>query len=442
LALDRGGRIAQDQREPAPASEAGAGPDVAPVPGAGAPGPAVPLRRNRDFLLLWTGQTVSAVGSSVAAIVYPLLALAATGSAALAGVVGFVGMAVSALLRLPSGVLADRYRLKPLMVGADLVRVATTASIVVAVLSGRVTLALLVAAAALDGAVGGVSDSAQAVAVRHVVPASQLPVALAQNEARGHLASLTGRPVGGYLYALGAALPVVADALSYLASAVLAGLVRQPLGARREPHDRGPIWRHIRVGLVHVRRSAFLRVTLLCAAGMNIVFAGLSLIIIAAQAARGTAAVDLGVTFSIGAVGGLLGAWASSRTGRWLSPPALVYSFGWIATLALLALGWAHNPYVIGALLGAVFFAAAPANAMLVAVQIDVTPPDLQGRVISAAMLTATVAAPLGPPLGGLLLDHTGQAATFAAFAALVAALTVVMHASPAIRAMRRPGER
>jgi len=37
----------------------------------------VPLRHNRDFLLLWTGQAASAVGSSVASIAYPLLALAA-----------------------------------------------------------------------------------------------------------------------------------------------------------------------------------------------------------------------------------------------------------------------------------------------------------------------------------------------------------------------------
>jgi MFS family permease len=397
----------------------------------------VPLRRNRDFLLLWTGQAVSLVGSSVAAIVYPLLALAATGSAALAGLVGFAGMPVAALLRLPAGVLADRYPLRRLMVVADLVRAATTAWIVVAVVAGRVTLAQLVVATVVASAAGDVFDSAQAVAVRHVVPGSQLPVALAQNEARGHLASLTGRPVGGYLYGFGAALPVLADALSYLASAVLAGLVRRPL--RPALGGGGPMWRDIPVGLRYLWRSRFLRVSLLCAAGINVAFSGLQLVIIAAQTSRGTAASELGVAFSMGAAGGILGAWASARTQRWLSPPALVYCFGWTATLALAALGQAHNAYVIGALLAAVFFAAAPANAMLVAVQIHVTPPELQGRVISAAMLTAGVAAPLGPLVGGFLLDRWGQVATFGAFAGLVAALTVVMHASASIRTMRRP---
>ena len=55
----------------------------------------VPLRHNRDFLLLWTGQAASSIGSSVAAIAYPLLALAATGSAAKAGAVGFAALAAT-----------------------------------------------------------------------------------------------------------------------------------------------------------------------------------------------------------------------------------------------------------------------------------------------------------------------------------------------------------
>jgi hypothetical protein len=46
---------------------------------------AVPLRRNRDFLLLQAGQLLSEVGTESAAIAYPLLVLAVTGSAAKAG---------------------------------------------------------------------------------------------------------------------------------------------------------------------------------------------------------------------------------------------------------------------------------------------------------------------------------------------------------------------
>jgi MFS family permease len=94
-------------------------------------------------------------------------------------VVSFAGMATVALIRLPAGVLADRYPPKPLMIVPDLVRAATTLSIVIAILAGHVTLAHLLAATVVGSACGAVFDSAQTVAIRHVVPSEQLPKALA-----------------------------------------------------------------------------------------------------------------------------------------------------------------------------------------------------------------------------------------------------------------------
>ena len=70
---------------------------------------AVPLRQNRDFVLLQTGQLLSGIGTQSGLIAYPLLVLALTGSAAKAGVVGFTRALSSTLLALPAGVLADRW---------------------------------------------------------------------------------------------------------------------------------------------------------------------------------------------------------------------------------------------------------------------------------------------------------------------------------------------
>jgi hypothetical protein len=41
----------------------------------------VSLRRNREFMLLWSGQTLSELGSQISLVAYPLLVLALTGSA-------------------------------------------------------------------------------------------------------------------------------------------------------------------------------------------------------------------------------------------------------------------------------------------------------------------------------------------------------------------------
>ncbi len=51
------------------------------------PAPLMPLWRNRDYVLLWCGQTISVVGTQVTQIAFPLLVLALTGSPAVAGFV-------------------------------------------------------------------------------------------------------------------------------------------------------------------------------------------------------------------------------------------------------------------------------------------------------------------------------------------------------------------
>jgi hypothetical protein len=62
-----------------------------------------PLRHNREFLLLWSGQAVSQLGSQISLVAYPLLVLAVTGSPAKAGLVAFARNIPIAALALPAG---------------------------------------------------------------------------------------------------------------------------------------------------------------------------------------------------------------------------------------------------------------------------------------------------------------------------------------------------
>ena len=110
-----------------------------------------PLRRNRQFLLLWSGQTVSTVGNRISNLAYPLLVLTLTGSAAQAGVVGFALALPAPLWYLPAGALVDRWDPKRVMIVADAARAAAVASLVVAVLAGRSSLPHLVLVAFVEG---------------------------------------------------------------------------------------------------------------------------------------------------------------------------------------------------------------------------------------------------------------------------------------------------
>src|SRR5437870_7641481 len=95
-----------------------------------------PLRRNRDFVLLQTGQALSTVGSESAAVAYTLLVLALTHSPAKAGLTGFARLLPWVLFGLPAGVIVDRFNRKHVMIVADVVRAAALASLGVSASAG------------------------------------------------------------------------------------------------------------------------------------------------------------------------------------------------------------------------------------------------------------------------------------------------------------------
>src|ERR1051326_1368362 len=146
----------------------------------------VPLRRNRAFVLLWTGQLVSTVGSAVSGLALPLLVLALTHSAGKAGLVGFAGALGPLVFTLPAGVLVDRWNRKLIMLTADAVNTCVLAAIAALVLTHTVTLLELIVCTFLSGSAAVFCGVSEGAALPQVVEHEQLQQAVAQNEARGH----------------------------------------------------------------------------------------------------------------------------------------------------------------------------------------------------------------------------------------------------------------
>src|SRR5439155_24233460 len=110
------------------------------------------LYRNRDFMLLWSGQVVSSIGSRVSMIAFPLLVLSLTGSPAKAGVVGFAASLPFLLFMLPAGGLVDRLDRKRMMIACDMGRALALASIAVVLWIGHLSTWQITAVAFIDGA--------------------------------------------------------------------------------------------------------------------------------------------------------------------------------------------------------------------------------------------------------------------------------------------------
>src|ERR1700761_5084711 len=158
-----------------------------------------PLLSNRDFMLLWGGEVFSELGSQASTVAYPLLVLALTGSASKAGVVGLAKWLPLRVCALPAGGLADRVDRKRLLIACDLIRLVAAASIVVALLVGRPSLAQILVAAFLDGALFMTAHITERGALSQLVPAEHLQDAVTQNEPRTFGASIVGPPLGGLL---------------------------------------------------------------------------------------------------------------------------------------------------------------------------------------------------------------------------------------------------
>src|SRR5579863_3056563 len=144
----------------------------------------VPLRRNRDFQLLWAGQAVSLLGSQTSKIAYPLLVLAMTGSPAKAGIAGFAAMLGYLLFPLPAGMLADRHDRKRIMIVCDVIRLAAVGSIAVAFWAGDLTYGLILLAGFAEGGATIFFNLAERAALPMLVHPAQRSTAISQNEAR------------------------------------------------------------------------------------------------------------------------------------------------------------------------------------------------------------------------------------------------------------------
>ncbi|HEY0069228.1 MAG TPA: MFS transporter, partial [Chloroflexia bacterium] len=132
------------------------------------------LWRNRDYMLLWSGQVVSTLGSTVSGIVMPLFILLLTGSPALAGIAGALNSVPYLVFSLPVGALIDRWDRKLVMILCDAGRAANMFSIPVAMFFDVLTVWQLYAVTLVEGTLFVFFNIAEVAALPRVVTKQQL----------------------------------------------------------------------------------------------------------------------------------------------------------------------------------------------------------------------------------------------------------------------------
>jgi MFS family permease len=389
--------------------------------------------RNRDFLLLWSGQVVSTLGSSVSELALPLLVLTLVHSPVQAGLVTAIQMVPYLLFSLPVGALIDRWDRKLVMIVCDIVRWLVLGSVPLAFILGHLTVAQLYFVAFIEGTARVLFELAQLSSLPRVVHPTHVPRAYAMSEVTTYLASLLGPNLGALIISLarttiiGTILAYLIDSISYLVSALSLGCIHTSFQTERTPMPERSLWKEIVEGLRFLWQQRLLRMLALLTMSVNFFQAGIRLdIIVLVRDQLHLNTLLLGLILSADGVGGLLGGllapWIKERLrlGQIIIGSLLIWSAAMLmATLANSAVLLIVSRALVG-LIWPVYAVA------VVSYRLSLAPDELQGRVNSSFRLLTFGIESVGAAVGGGLLVAIGPRFSLGFVAAGLLLSTVV----------------
>jgi MFS family permease len=370
------------------------------------------LLRGRDFRLLWSAYSVSAIGSEVTVLAIPLAAAVLLGASPLQmGLLAAAGTAPYVGFALLVGAWIDRLpRRRPLLVTADLVAAATLLSVPLAWWAGVLTVTQLIAVELVVGVARVTFRPAFGAHLPDVVPETALVSASARLRASEATAMLLGPGLGGSLVQLiTAPVAVLVDAVSFVASAVLVGRVRAPERVGHVAPARRRLRQEIAEGLTLMWRDRRLRG--IAGAAANVNFFGLmvfALLVVYLTREQNFSPVMIAAVTVAGGLGSLAGALLAPKVadrmgrGRTILLGSAVFGFGMIAFPAAHGPRWlvlvilAANEVVVGTAI--MLFDVNTSALVLIEV-----PRDMLARVNSSLSTVTQGVKALGAVAGGAL---------------------------------------
>ena len=404
------------------------------------------LWRNQDFLRLWVGQTVSRVGSEVSLVAIPFTAVVVLGVDAFqAGLLGTMEFLPFLLVGLPAGAVVDRMRRRRILIAADAGRALALGSVPLAAMTGHLSLLQLYAVALIAGVLTVFFDVAYQSYLPSLVEAGALVDGNSKLELSNSAAALSGPSIGGALVTLlGAPRAIAADAASYVWSVAFLLLIRrrEPEVARSTvPRDQRTALRtEIAEGLRYVLGHRLLRPIAFCTGSWNLFgHIGFPVFVLFAVRDLGLGAGAVGVIFSVGAVGNLLGAAVCSRiTGRIGIGRAVLYSQALTPSAFLIPLA-VHDTAIPLLIAAGVLstFSGTIYNINQVSLRQGITPRRLMGRLNATMRFIVWGTIPIGSLIGGILGTVIGLRATLVVSAAGQSLVFLWILLSPVPRVQR-----
>jgi MFS family permease len=376
----------------------------------------VGVRRSlgRQFGWLWAAYAVSTFGTWLAFDAFPLIAILVLHAGPTAvSVLAAAGLAVGAAVAVPLGPWVEFRRKRPVMVAMNLVRFAALMSVPAAFALGRLSLAQLLVVSVIVAAADIAFRAAGGACLKALVRPEDLLVANGRFESTTWTATALGPPLGGAAIGLfGPVTTVVADAVSYLLSAVGIRAIggREPQPARTDaPRLRaGDLlegWRYI---LTHrALRPLFFNTILV----NGLILATSPLLAVLMLGRLGFAPWEYGLAFGAPCVGGLIGSRLSGRLVARFGQHKVMLTAGalracWLLGLAFIRPGAAGLVLVIAVELGLITCMGV-FNPVFATYRLERTATDRVARTLSAWSVTSNATIAAMTALWGLLAGLT-----------------------------------
>lgn len=372
------------------------------------------LAESPGFWTTWSASTVSAFGSYVTSLaVGVLIVLSLNGGGTEVGLVSSARWLPYLLFGLVAGVLVDRVRRRPLLIGADVSRGVLLMTIPLLAALDQLHIGWLVGLMALFGLMSLIHDAAFQAFVPRIVPAGLLTPAHARLDQSDAVAQASGPALaGGLVWLVGAPLAVLVDAASFLVSGLLLCRVHVHEPPGRSVSLRGVpgevaeglrwVYRHPTLGAFALNTHAWFFFSAMAGAVVT-PFALLTL---------GLSPLALGLALALAGVGALVGSLAAVRlgsrfgVGRVSIGCRLTDAAAWalIAWSASAGSGWLL--FAAGQLLFGLGLGGSNANEL--GYRQTVTPDRLQGRMNATMRSINRAMIVVGAPVGGFLGDTFG----------------------------------
>jgi MFS family permease len=369
------------------------------------------LWEHPDFLKLWTGQSISELGSQISQLAIPIVAAIALHASPLVfSLLGVFGFLPFILFALPAGAWVDRMRRRRILIAGDAARAILLATIPVTYALGALTIAQLLVIQFVVGIFTVFFDVAyqsylpQLVHRDHLIEGNsklQLTVAVAQ--VAGPSAA------GGLIAAITAPYAIVADAISFVVSTVFLLRIRkvETLPERTEGEPKPRMWPEVKEGINWIVRNPYLR-RIAATTGLSNLFGSMGFAIFVLYALRvlHLHPWEIGLVFAAGSVGAIIGTLVVNRIQRTLGVGRTIIAMAMLYSPAFILVPFAPRSFPLPVLIIAFFvtqFGGVGYNITQISLRQAITPERLQGRMNAAMRWIVWGTIPIGTLAGGAL---------------------------------------